>query len=70
MKYFIYCDTNQLDKLLLKDSYAAQECIKGEKISLKILIMELPEKVIEGVENLDIIKYSDFEKIYNFLLKW
>lgn len=68
MKYFIYCDTNQLDKLLLKDSYAAQECIKGEKISLKILIMELPEKVIEGVENLDITKYSDFEKIYNFLL--
>lgn len=66
MKYFIYCDTNQLDKLLLKDSYAAQECIKGEKI----LIMELPEKVIEGVENLDITKYSDFEKIYNFLLKW
>ena len=70
MKYFIYCDTNQLDKLHLKDSYAAQECIKGEKISLKILIMELPDKVIEGVENLDITKYRDFEKIYNFLLKW
>ena len=39
MKYFIYCDTNQLDKLLLKDSYAAQECIKGEKISLKIFLL-------------------------------
>ena len=70
MKYFIYCDTNQLDKLLLKNSTAPQKSIKGEKISLKILIMELPEKVIEGVENLDITKYSDFEKIYNFLLKW
>ena len=32
--------------------------------------MELPEKVIEGVLNLDITKYSDFERIYNFLLKW
>ena len=32
--------------------------------------MELPEKVIEGVLNLDITKNSDFEKIYNFLLKW
>ena len=32
--------------------------------------MELLEKVIEGMVNLDITKYKDFEKIYNFLLKW
>ena len=32
--------------------------------------MELPEKVIEGMVNLDISKYNDFEEIYNFLLKW